>query len=115
MPNSTEWPTSILSQRKLNRPPIDPAAERYHVYRLYDGEGALLYVGRSCQPLQRLRAHHSKAEWAAKVVGIEGHGPYTWGEAVRREREEILRLRPLHNIDGIVKNTGRTFDSIVAS
>lgn len=89
------------------RAPIDHAAQRYHVYHLYDAAGALLYVGRSCQPLQRLRAHHKSAEWAARVAQIEGHGPYTWAEAVRHEREDILRMRPPHNVDGVTKNTGR--------
>lgn len=85
----------------------DGAAERYHVYHLYDSAGDLLYVGRSCKPLARLCAHHKTADWAARVAEIEGHGPYTWAEAVQREREDILRMKPPHNIDGVVRNTGR--------
>lgn len=93
--------------RHGERAPIDPAAERYHVYHLYDAAGSLLYVGRSCQPLARLRAHQKVADWASRVAEIEGHGPYTWSEAVQREREDILRMRPPHNIDGVTKNIGR--------
>lgn len=93
---------------------FDPNARRYHVYHLYDAAGALLYIGRSCEPLKRLRSHISLTDWAVRVAEIEGHGPYAWAEVVRREREDILRLRPLHNIDGIVKNTGRSFSSVVA-
>lgn len=89
------------------RTPLDPDAQRYHVYHLYDATGALLYVGRSCAPLARLKAHHAKAEWASRVVEIEGHGPYAWAEAVQRERADILRMKPPHNIDGVIRNTGR--------
>jgi hypothetical protein len=94
---------------------FDPDALRYHVYYLYDAEGRLLYIGRSCDPLGRLRAHHANADWASQVASIDGHGPYTWAEVVRREREEILSKRPPHNIDGVTKNTGRTFERVVGS
>lgn len=100
----------ITTGYQRGRAPIDPAAERYHVYHLYDAAGVLLYAGRSCKPLARLRAHHKSAGWAAQVAEIEGHGPYTWAEAVQRERRDILRLQPAHNIDGVVKNTGRTVE-----
>lgn len=100
--------TSVTTGSHLRpRPDIDHAAERYHVYHLYDAAGILLYVGRSCQPLVRLKAHHKSADWAARVAGIEGHGPYTWAEAVKRERVDILRMQPPHNVDGVTKNTGR--------
>lgn len=98
---------SITTGHGGGRAPIDPSAERYHVYHLYDTDGALLYVGRSCKPIARLRAHHKSADWAARVAEIEGHGPYTWAEAVRRERADILRMLPPHNVDGVTKNTGR--------
>lgn len=94
--------------------PFDPDEKRYHVYRLYDAAGQLLYIGRSFDPLMRLRTHHANTEWASKVVAMDGHGPYTWDEVVRREREEILTKRPAHNIDGVLKNTGRTFARVVA-
>lgn len=97
----------ITTGYQRERSPIDPAAQRYHVYHLYDAAGVLLYVGRSCQPLARLRAHIRAADWAPRVTEIEGHGPYTWAEAVRHERRDILRMRPAHNIDGVVRNTGR--------
>lgn len=90
---------------KNRRPEIDHEAERYYIYRLYGADG-LLYIGRSCNPLARLKTHHTATDWASGVVQIEGHGPYTWTEAVDREREEIRRHRPPHNIDGVLKNTG---------
>lgn len=97
----------ITTGYQRERSPIDPAAQRYHVYHLYDAVGALLYVGRSCQPLARLRAHTRTASWASRVAEIEGHGPYTWADAVQHERHDILRMQPAHNIDGVTKNTGR--------
>lgn len=103
MTNSTQ-----RRRRKPRRESIDPGAVRYYVYRLRDAAGHILYIGRSCDPLARLKGHHATgAEWPSRVVQIEGHGPYTWDEAVRRERQEILRERPPHNIDGVTKKTGR--------
>lgn len=93
--------------RHGERAPIDPTARRYHVYHLYNGAGGLLYVGRSCKPLSRLKAHHKAADWASEVAEIEGHGPYTWDEAVQAERADILQMQPPHNVDGVTKNTGR--------
>lgn len=93
-----------------HRAPLDRNAQRYHVYHLYDDDGALLYVGRSCKPLARLRAHFKTADWASRVAEIEGHGPYAWDEAVRLERLDILRMRPAHNIDGVTRHTGRKVD-----
>lgn len=95
-------------RRKVQRPPIDPDARRYYIYRLYDATGALLYIGRSCRPLQRLKGHHaSGADWPKAVVQIDAEGVYAWDEAVQRERQAILSERPRHNIDGVTKKTGR--------
>lgn len=56
------------------RAPLDPFAQRYHVYHLYDADGALLYVGRL----------HS---------------------------EDVGTLaQPAHNIDGVVRHTGRKIE-----
>lgn len=84
--------------RRQRRPPLDPSLRRYFVYRLTDASGGCLYVGRSCTPLSRLKAHHAtEADWPTGVVQVEAWGPYTWDEAVRRERLAIEAEQPPFN------------------
>lgn len=97
-------------RRKVRRPDIDPQAVRYMVYRLHDEAGEIVYVGRSCDVTQRLRAHHAeasgnpdprrnrKASWFFRVRRVSMRGPYTWDEACRVEREEIEAHQPVGNI-----------------
>ena len=100
-----------MRRYRTQRPPIDPDALRYFVYRLHDGSGQVLYVGRSCNVAARIRAHHSdathqfseeaarKALWFADVRSVTMVGPFTWDGAVVRERDEIERLQPTGNRD----------------
>lgn len=89
--------------------PFDPDAKRYYVYRLIDAEGQVLYIGRSCDPLGRLKAHHAARgiDWPSRVVQIEGDGPYTWAEVVKAERDAIMAERPPHNKEFVLTKTYR--------
>lgn len=92
------------------RPDIDRAAIRYFVYFLRDASGAALYIGRSCNVAQRIRAHVSdathpfdpakaaKAEWLREVRSVDMVGPFTWRESIDRERAEIEKHQPRGNI-----------------
>lgn len=83
---------------------------RFFVYFLSAADGELLYVGRSCQPVQRLKSHISeasspdtmeatrKALWLADVRRVDMIGPFFFGEAVIRERELIRLAEPYGNI-----------------
>lgn len=79
------------------RPEVDLAARRYYIYRLSDADGGCVYVGRSCQPLTRLREHHRTTDWAASVVQIETWGPLTWREACEAERTMVYASKPTAN------------------
>lgn len=95
--------------RDLNRQQRDPNERRYHVYRCIDAAGEVLYIGRSCNPLARLRQHHATRgiDWPSRVVQIEGYGPFTWDEVVREERDAIMAARPPFNKDFVVTKTYR--------
>lgn len=95
-------------RRKVRRPDIDRSAVRYMVYRLHDESGEALYIGRSCNVAQRIRAHiadathpspelNHKADWIRRVVRVSMLGPFTWGEACRVERAEIEAHQPIGN------------------
>jgi excinuclease UvrABC nuclease subunit len=83
---------------------------RFFVYFLSDATGELLYVGRSCQPVQRLKNHIAeasnpdnmeatrKALWLADVRRVDMIGPFHFGEATIRERELIRLAQPYGNL-----------------
>jgi predicted GIY-YIG superfamily endonuclease len=91
-------PEIVRRRWKYRRPDLDLTEVRYFIYWLYDADGQVVYIGRSCDPISRLRAHHTTgAEWAPRVVQIEWRGPFTWPEACKRERDAIDRAQPPGN------------------
>lgn len=100
--------TTARRRQKVRRPDLDRSAVRYMVYRLHDGDGRVLYVGRSCNVAQRIKAHVAdavrgyatdglKARWMPSVRRVSMVGPFTWDEACRVERDEIEAHQPLGN------------------
>ncbi len=67
------------------------------LYKLYDGEDRLLYVGITTQLRERIRHHHRETEWCRTVERIEVDWNLTKLGAMRRERAIILRDDPVHN------------------
>lgn len=76
----------------------DSPERRVYVYRLNNAAGDCLYIGRSVDPVARLRAHLSNTTWASQVMEVEANGPHSWAESVVLERESIKREQPPHNI-----------------
>ena len=107
MTNAT--PTATPVRRRYPKPPKDfsPMDGRVnYVYRLYDNEGVAIYIGRSVNPLARLKSHHaSGADWAKQVVGIDAWGPFDWDTVVRLEREAITKDRPIGNKEFVINKT----------
>lgn len=70
------------------------------VYRLYDQDGGLLYVGVSCNPAARLNEHAAKKSWwrlvARKTAVLHG----SRGEALAEEDRAIRTESPVHNVAG---------------
>ena len=68
------------------------------VYRLYDAEWRLLYIGSSVNPMGRLYDHIRHKEWGATiavmVVEWYPNERRTWTE----ERRAIRSSRPEHNV-----------------
>lgn len=70
----------------------------FHLYRHFDSEGALLYVGISLAAISRQCDHRRLAGWFWQVARIEIMGYETLIDAQIAERTAIYRERPLHNI-----------------
>lgn len=78
--------------------PLQP--ERTALYRHYDADGVLLYVGIAVDPAMRFKTHAKQAPWTAFAARHEGEWFATREEAAEAERAAIRDERPLFNKAG---------------
>lgn len=74
------------------------------VYRCYDSDGRLLYVGITARGVWRNRQHSYRSTWWPRMVRQEWEHFDTRIEALRRENELIATLNPIHNV---IRPSGR--------
>lgn len=67
------------------------------LYRHFDAEGRLLYVGISLSVVHRLQQHLAGSSWAHEITRVEVAKYATRGEALAAERAAIETEKPLHN------------------
>lgn len=72
--------------------------KRTSLYRHFNGEGQLLYVGISLSAIQRLGQHKEHSDWFESITRVTIEQFDTREEALEAERSAIFRERPLHNI-----------------
>jgi len=72
---------------------------RTSLYRHFNGEGKLLYVGVSLSTIQRLGQHKEHSDWFESIARVSIEHFDTREEALEAERLAIFRERPLHNIN----------------
>jgi hypothetical protein len=75
---------------------VPPSRESRAVYRLFDGDGQLLYVGSTNNPRRRWQALRSSKEWWPEVTRreVEWHSGDVW----RIEARVIQQEHPLYNV-----------------
>lgn len=73
------------------------AIERGYVYRFYDLDGGLLYVGITRDMSQRFAAHRRDALWWVDVASVTVEVTAGRAEAEYAEAVAILSERPAHN------------------
>jgi predicted GIY-YIG superfamily endonuclease len=69
----------------------------FHLYRHYDKDGNLLYVGISWTILQRLRQHEKGSFWFKEVDSIKLEKYSSREASLAAERKAILAERPRYN------------------
>jgi predicted GIY-YIG superfamily endonuclease len=74
------------------------AAPATHLYRHFDNNGTLLYVGISLSTLNRLAQHREHAHWFTEIKRVEIERFQSRQEALSAERAAIQREKPLHNL-----------------
>lgn len=78
-------------------PRRDPSVRNHYVYRYFDKDGVLLYVGCSLRPLQRWKEHKTdRREMAARVTSCRMQGPFNYDTARAREAEALRTEHPVY-------------------
>jgi len=67
------------------------------LYRHFDKDGQLLYVGISFGAIARLQAHKRDADWFDNIARVEIQKFRTMEAAKKAERKAIQREKPIHN------------------
>lgn len=70
---------------------------RTAVYRHYDADGRLLYIGCSCDPFSRFAVHRSVSSWAHDVANMSVEWFPDRETALCAEKAAILTEKPPHN------------------
>lgn len=73
-------------------------SKKTHLYRHYDGNGELLYIGISLSAVQRLSQHMSGSNWADEIASIEVEYYPDRDAALRAEKAAIEAEQPRYNI-----------------
>lgn len=68
------------------------------LYRIYDGDDLLLYIGISHTALYRLETHFADKSWAGEVRRVDVEWHETREAASAAEVAAIKAERPLHNV-----------------
>ena len=88
-------------------------SRRAAVYRLYDSEGALLYIGSSFDPEKRCEAHRSTPWWREVGQRTEEWFPNR-SLAYAAETKAIRREKPKHNVACTTEYNARRSDEAKA-
>lgn len=83
--------TGIIAGIPLGR------ARKTALYRHYDAEGELLYVGITVDPEKRFKVHARDSHWTDRAVSFTGEWFDSWQAAKIAETLAIRHERPLFN------------------
>ena len=97
---STFLPTPLVAgmQELAKRKEAQYLARRSYVYRMWDKDGVLLYIGKSNKPLDRWKQHHRDKPWFEQATRFEYEPHEDEAAAYAAEREAIKTEHPLYNI-----------------
>lgn len=84
------------------------------LYKLFDGNGVLLYVGIGFVPERRWASHARTKPWWRSVASKHVEWHPNRGLARAAEREAIQTLKPLHNISEMPSGSPPTKEAMAA-
>lgn len=87
----TKTAPDVVAERRISTKPTA-------VYRMYDAQGALLYVGQSVNPATRPMQLSDHRRWVTDIASMTLHWFPTRQDALREEERAIRAEKPLHNV-----------------
>ena len=69
------------------------------LYRHFDAQGRLLYIGISLSAVTRLMGHRAGSQWFRKIARVEIQTFPSRAIALQMEREAIQKEHPRYNIE----------------
>jgi predicted GIY-YIG superfamily endonuclease len=69
-----------------------------YLYRHFDKDDTLLYIGVSLNPFKRLNDHKKQSSWFAKISNVTVDKYPNREEVLKAERHAIITEKPLYNI-----------------
>lgn len=76
-----------------------------YVYRIYDDEQTLLYIGSSSNPMDRLGGHEQQSRWWEFACDMTVDAAGSRHDAYDAERAAIIAEQPLFNLNGTTDET----------
>lgn len=92
---------SQMSKPRLPRPEDVPTT----LYRFFDRDGDLLYVGISTDPRKRMNDHRVHKSWWSRSTRVELEHYGSWDEARAAEKVAIKVENPVHNVADVLSAT----------
>jgi len=96
-PQDEFWRTPVPAE--LSFPIVAAVPDRPQwLYRLFDSEGRLLYVGVTDDVWRRVNEHERSQEWGDDIVQMRRHRYPGRAAALAAEKRAIQTEKPVHNI-----------------
>ncbi len=89
--------TTLIYAAESGSPSTNVGTDQTELYRHYDSDGDLLYVGVSLSTVQRLMHHRGVSKWFDQIARIDIERFATRGEALDAERRAIRDESPIYN------------------
>lgn len=93
----------VALRRQGHRVPIRPRGQFPYgafVYRHFDADGRLLYIGCTCDPVVRIALHRAQSRWYEQIARIEMVRYPDPTLAIEAEADAIRVERPPYNTTG---------------
>lgn len=84
------WPTDARKR-------LSTAQQTHYVYRMYDDQEDLLYIGVTCNPARRFNDHRDSKNWFNDIATVQLETYPNQKAAYDAEAYAIKHERPLHN------------------
>lgn len=98
-------PPPPVTPSQMGKPRPPKTGTPTTLYRFFDREDRLLYVGISTDPRQRVSSHRAYKPWWTQSVRIDLEHFSSWDEARAAEKAAIKTENPMHNLADVLSAT----------